>query len=125
MKKEDGKWKVSLSPKLIDEEVVKKEIENMLPKGFSFKEGLFNSEKPSYGIWEQKTPFGRSTIHCEVTRGVQDDERPDGMRVYYRFSYINLWCTVESFWDRTFGKERKLDKVCINIAKMIEDKYKK
>lgn len=77
MKKEDGKYQVDLGLKWVNDKIVmsqlkeeklKEEIDAMMPEGFSFKEGLFSSDKPSHGVWEQKKLLGSNTIRCEVVR---------------------------------------------------------
>lgn len=132
MKKEEGKYIVDLGLKLVndkivmpqlEEEILREEIDAMMPEGFSFKEGLFSSEKPSHGIWEQKKMFGRNTICCEIVRGHQDYRTPDGMATWYWTYHISIWSTIGKFFGFNLGNEEELDAICQNIAEFIEKKY--
>lgn len=141
MKKEDGKYIVHLGLKWVNgkivmpqlkEEKLREEIDAMMPDGFSFKEGVFSSDQPSLGVWEQKKKIGRYTfsytISCEVTRGHQDYRTPDGNATWYWTYQICIW---PSFVDKSLLKclfaclikLKKLNTVCHNIAKFIESKY--
>lgn len=132
MKKESGKYIVDLGLKWVndkivmpqlEEEILREEIDAMMPEGFSFKEGLFSSEKPSHGIWEQKKMFGRNTICCEIVRGHQDYRTPDGMATWYWTYHIRIWSTIGKFFGFNLGNEEELDAICQNIAEFIEKKY--
>ena len=112
MKKEDGKYRVDLGLKWVNDKIVmpqlkeeklKEEIDSMMPEGFSFKEGLFSCEKPSHGIWEQKKMFGRNTICCEIVRGRQDYRTPDGMATWYWTYHISIWSTIGKFLGIRLG----------------------
>ncbi|MBR1725819.1 MAG: hypothetical protein IJ724_04095 [Muribaculaceae bacterium] len=132
MKKEDGKYKVDLVPKWVNnkivmpqlkEEKLREEINAMMPEGFSFKDGLFSSEEPSHGRWEQKKMFGCNTICCEIVRGHQDYRTPDGMATWYWTYHISIWYTVGKFLGFSLGNEEELDAICQNIAEFIEKEY--
>lgn len=131
-KQEDGKYKVDLGLKWIDdkivmpdlkEEVLKEDIEKMLPEGFTRMGGVFSSDKPSHGVWQQRKFLGSNTIRCEVVRGHQDYRSPSGMSTWYWTYHINIWYTVGKFLGFSLGNEEELDAICRDIAKMIEDKY--
>jgi len=107
----------------LKEEVLKEDIEKMLPEGFSFKDGLFSSNKPSHGVWQRKKFLGSSSIRCEVVRGHQDYRSPDGMSTWYWTYHIRIWYTVGKFLGFSLGNKEELDTICRDIAKMIEDKY--
>ncbi len=111
-----------IMPKL-DEENLKEDIEKMLPEGFSFKQGLFSSHKPSHGIWQQKKFLNRATIRCDVVREHQDYRTPDGMSTWYWTYHISIQYSVTKIFGISLGNEEKLDAICCNIAQMIEDKY--
>lgn len=132
MKKEDGKYRVDLGLKWVNDKIImpqlkeeklREEIDAMIPDGFSFKEGLFSSEEPSHGLWEQKMIFGRNTICCEIVRGYQDYRTPNGMSTWYWTYHICIWYTVGKFLGIHLGNEEKLDTICQNIAEFIEKKY--
>ena len=132
MKKEDGKYWVHLNLKWVDdrivmpnlkEEALKEEINQMMPKDFSFEEGEFSSDRPSHGVWVQNKRFGKNTICCEVVRGHEDYCSPDGMSTWYWTYHISVWYTVGKFLGFSLCNEKKLDAICRNIAQMIEDKY--
>lgn len=132
MKKVDGKYKVDLGLKWVDdkiimpqlkEEILREEIDAMMPEGFSFKEGLFSSYEPSYGVWERKKIFGHNAIRCMVVRGHQDYRTPDGMATWYWTYHISIWATVGKFLGFSLGNVEELNAICRDIAQMIEDKY--
>ena len=132
MKQEDGKYIVDLGLKWIDdkivmpdlkEEVLKEDIERMLPEGFSFKEGVFSKDKPSHGVWQQRKFLRSNTICCEVVRRHQDYRTPDGMATWYWTYHISIWYTVGKFLSISLGNEEELDAICREIAQMIGDKY--
>ena len=131
-KKEDGKYLVHLGLKWIDgrivvsklkEEMLKDDIDQMMPEGFSFKEGEFSSDRPSHGVWVQKKRLGENAICCEVVRGHQDYRTPDGMSTWYWTYYISVWYTVGRFLGFSLGDEKELDAICRKIAQMIDEKY--
>lgn len=132
IKIENGKYHIDLGLEWIKgrivmpdlkEEILKKEIENLLPEGFTFKEGLFSSDRPSHGVWVQKKRFGENSICCEVVRGHQDYRTPNGMSTWYWTYHISVWYTVGRFLGFSLGDEKELDAICRDIAQMIEDKY--
>ena len=132
MKQEDGKYTVDLGLKWVDgtsvmpnlkEEVLKKDIEKMLPDSFYFKNGLFCEDRPSPGVWQQREFLGSNTICCEVVRGHRDYRTPDGMSTWYWTYHISIWYTVGTLRGISLGNEEELDAICRDIAKMIEDKY--
>ena len=128
----DGKYHIDLDLRWIDgkivmpdlkEEVLKDEIEKLLPEDFTFKEGLFSSHKPSHGVWVQKKRFGQNSICCEIVRGHKDYRMPDGMATWYWTYHISIWYTVQKFLGIPVGGKYKLDSICRSIAQMIEEKY--
>lgn len=132
MKKEEGKYRVDLGLKWVNDKIVmpqlkeeelKEEIDAMMPDGFWFKEGLFSSHEPSHGVWEQRKLFGRNTICCEIVRGHQDYRTPDGMVTWYWTYHISIWSTIGKFFGIRLGNNKKLDAICQNIAEFIEKKY--
>lgn len=132
IKKDNGKYNIDLGLKWVDnkivmpdlkEEVLKEEIEKMLPEGFSFKEGVFSSNEPSHGVWQQRKFLGSNTIRCEVVRGHQDYRTPDGMSTWYWTYHISIWYTTDKFLCFNIGNKIKMNTICRDIAKMIEDKY--
>ena len=131
IKIENGKYHIDLGLKWINgkfvmpnlkEEVLKDEIENLLPKGFTFKEGLFSSDCPSHGVWVQQKCFWQNTICCEVVQDRQD-YRSNGMAVWCRTYHIDIWYTTRKFMGIPVGGKDKLDAICQSIAQMIVDKY--
>ena len=132
MEKENGKYVIHLNIKWIDdrivmanlkEEVLKEEIDQMMPEEFSFKEGEFSSDRTSHGVWVQKKRFGENSIFCEVVRGYQDYRTPDGMSTWYWTYHISVGYTIGRFLGFSLGNEKELDAICRDIAQMIEDKY--
>lgn len=132
MKQENGRYKVDLEPKWVNDKIVmpqlkeeqlREEIDAMMPNGYSFKEGLFSCEEPSHGVWEQKKMFGRNTICCEIVRGHQDYRTPDGMSTWYWTYHIGIWYTIGKFLGFSLGNEEELDAMCQNIADYLEKKY--
>ena len=132
MEKEEGRYLVHLGLKRVGdrivmanlkEEVLKEEIDRMMPEGFFFKDGVFSSRQPSYGVWTQRRVFVENSIHCEIIRKHLDYRTPDGFSTWYWTYRISIWYSIGKFLGFSLGDQDVLDTICRDVAQMIEDKY--
>lgn len=128
----NGKYLVHLEPKWFgdrlvmpdfQEEMLKEEIDKLVPKDFFFKEGLFSSRLPSYGVWVQKKIFWQNAINCEVSRDYLDYRTPDGKSICFPTYYIRIWPTVGKLLRFDLGNKGILKESCRFIAREIDDRY--